>query len=184
MFSIEEYPVPANTMLNKYSMNGSYADCYLTEVPGQIAFSEFIFAFYTTPLFRPERLILKLAVSKPSTDNQARQLADGASEKFAAWHVEARSENEILLCDFRGRTRSWLMTAPINVGDGTRTHLYFGSAVVPIRNSKTGEPSLGFAFQALLGFHQIYSVLLLYSAILRMQHDIRNFYEKRDQFHR
>jgi hypothetical protein len=180
MISIKKCPAPANAMLARYSTNGAYADCYRAEVAERVAFSEFIFVFYTTPLFKLERFILKLLVAKPSTDIQARQLAEGSSNKFAAWHVEARSENEILLCDFRGRTRSWLMTAPINAGNGTRTHLYFGSAVVPIRNSKTGEPSLAFAFQALLGFHQIYSVLLLYSAMLRMQHDIRNFYEKRD----
>ena len=164
MFSIEKLPVPANTMLNEYAMNGAYADCYLTEVPGQIPFPEFIFAFYTTPLFRLERLILKLVVSKPSTNIQARQLADSVSERFAAWHVEDRSENEILMCDFRGRTRSWLMTIPVGTVNGNRTQLYFGSAVVPIRNSKLGKPSLGFAFQALIGFHKIYSRLLLYFA--------------------
>ena len=180
MISIKKCPAPAHAMLNRYSTNGSYVDCYRAEVAERVAFSEFIFAFYTTPLFKLERFILKLLVAKPSTDIQARQLAEGSSNKFAAWHVEARSENEMLLCDFRGRPRSWLMTAHINAGDGTRTHLYFGSAVVPIRSSKTGEPSPGFAFQALLGFHQIYSVLLLYSAMLRMQHNIRNFYEKRD----
>ena len=52
-------------------------------------------------------------------------------EKFAAWHVENRSENEILMCDFRGRTRSWLMVAPVSTVSDARTRLYFGSAVVP-----------------------------------------------------
>jgi len=172
MYSIEKCRVPANTMLDKYSMNGAYADCYLTETPGQVSFSEFIFAFYTTPLFRLERLILKLAVSKPSTDIQARQLADGTTEKFAAWHVEDRSENEILMCDFAGHTRSWLMTIPVSTVSGTRTQLYFGSAVVPKRKPETGESSLGFGFQALLGFHKVYSVLLLYSAKSRIKNQL------------
>lgn len=83
MFSIEKCPVPANTMLDKYTRNGTYTDCYLIEIPGRVFFPKFIFAFYTTPLFQLERLILKL-VSKPSTDIQARQLADGVSDKFAA----------------------------------------------------------------------------------------------------
>ena len=170
MLAIEKCPVPANTMLNTYSIPGAYVDCYTTEVPGQIPFSEFIFAFYTTLLFKLERLILKLTVSRPSTEVQARQLANGDIEKFAAWHVENRSENEILLCDLMGRTRSWLMVIPANTHSAPQTRLYFGSAVVPVQNSKTGTPSLGFGFQALLGFHRIYSVLLLYSAKRRIRH--------------
>ena len=170
MLAIEKCPVPANTMLNIYSISGAYVDCYTTEVPGQVPFSEFIFAFYTTLLFKLERSILKLTVSRPSTDIQARQLADDDIEKFAAWHVENRSENEILLCDLIGRTRSWLMVIPANTHSAPQTRLYFGSAIVPVRNSKTGTPSLGFGFQALLGFHRIYSVLLLYSAKRRIHH--------------
>ena len=168
MFSIEKCAVPTNAMLANYSMDGTYTDCYTTEIPGLITFPEFVFAFYTTLIFKLERLILKWMVSKPSTDAQARQLADGEIEKFAAWHVENKSKNEILMCDFLGRTRSWLMVAPVNTASGARTHLYFGSAVVPIRNSKTGELSLGFGFQALLGFHKIYSVLLLHFAKSRI----------------
>ena len=164
MLAIKKCPVPANTMLRTYAMPGGYVDCYTTEVPGQVPFPEFIFAFYTTLLFKLERLILKLTVSKPSTDIQARQLADSHVQKFAAWHVENRSENEILLCDLIGRTRSWLMATPVYTNGAPQTRLYFGSAVVPVRNSKTGTPALGFAFQTLLGFHRIYSVLLLYSA--------------------
>ena len=102
-------------------------------------------------------------------DHEARQLSDGAGETFAAWHVEDRSENEILMRDFGGRTRSWLMIAPMNTRSSTRTRLYFGSAVVPIRNPKTGNLSLGFNYHALLGFHRVYSVLLLYSAKLRLR---------------
>ena len=169
MFSIEKCAVPADALLAKYSVNGTYTDCYAAEIPGRISFSEFVFAFYTTLLFKLERLILKWTVSKPSTDAQARQLAESDIEKFAAWHVEARSENEILMCDFRGRTRSWLMAAPMSTVSGARTRLYFGSAVVPIR----GAQSLEFGFQALLGFHQIYSVLLLYSAKSRLKRLIK-----------
>jgi len=92
MFSIEKRPVPVNTSLHKYAIEGVYADCFLTEIPGRVSFPDFLFAFYTTPLFRLERLILKLAVSKASTDLEARQVADGASEHFAAWNVEDRNE--------------------------------------------------------------------------------------------
>ena len=167
MFSIEKCSVPPRTLLDNYVANGSYVDCYSTEIPGQVSFPEFIFAFYTTFLFKLERSILTWTVSKPSTDDQARQLSTGASETFAAWHVENRSENEILMCDFQGRTRSWLKVVPV---DDARTRLYFGSAVVHIRNPKTGARSPGSVFQVLLGFHKVYSILLLHSAKSNLNH--------------
>ena len=164
MFHFEKGPIPANALLKRYSTNGNYADCYVTEVPGQISLAEFIFAFYTTFIFKLERFILRWTVDKPSTDANARQLADGGADHFAAWRVEDRTENELLMCDFVGRTRSWLMVEPLNTDSGFRTRLYFGSAVVPIR----GRSSIEFRFRALLGFHKIYSVVLLYSATLRL----------------
>ena len=166
MYSIKKCPVPADTMLGKYSVNGAYTDCYTTKISGSISFPEFIFSFYTTPLFKVERLILKFTVSKPSTDAEARQLADSKIDKFAAWHVEGRNENELLMCDFLERTRSWFKLIPVSQ---TRTQLYFGSAVSSSQNSKTGKLSLGFGFRTLLGFHQIYSMLLLHSARSRIR---------------
>ena len=146
-------------------MPGAYTDSYLTEIPAQVSFSDYVFAFYTTPLFKVERLILTLTVRKPSTDAQARELSNAKRDSFAAWTVEARDENQILMCDFAGSTRSWLMAVPAEHG----TRLYFGSAVVPHGNSKDGKPSLGFIFQALLGFHRVYSILLLASASARLK---------------
>ena len=167
MLSIKKCPIPPNTLLIKYSGNGTYTDCYCTEVVGAVPFPEFIFAFYTTALFKLERWILAWTVARPSTDKQVRELANRVGNTFAAWHVEERRENEILMCDLLGRTRSWLMTAPV---DDSRTRLYFGSAVVPVQNPRTGKVSLGPIYQSLLGFHQIYSALLLYSAKQRIQH--------------
>ena len=180
---VQKRPVPADTILKHFSTNGAYADCYRTEIHGRVSFAEYIFAFYTTPLFKLERYILKLIVAKPSTDIQARQLADGSRNEFAAWHVESRNENELLMCDFRGHTRSWLMVTNINLESDPRTWLYFGSAVVPIRNSKTGKPTLGRGYQALLGFHKVYSVLLLYSSALQIQHRLRSSHGTRDRLH-
>jgi hypothetical protein len=139
---------------------GNYVDCYTTMIPRQISFPEFIFAFYTTPLFKLERVILKVTVSKPATDRDAKNLALGITDTFAAWSVENRSDHEILLCDYQSRTRSWLMLD----GSDPRTRLYFGSAVVP----KKGRTSLEFGFRALLVFHKFYSVMLLHSAALKI----------------
>ena len=168
--SIRKSPIPAGTMLERYAKNGAYADCYRTDLPQSISFPEFIFAFYTTPLFKLERVILKLVVAKPSTDVQAKEIAEGAGLEFAAWKVEGRSENELLMCDFRGHTRSWFMITSRSTDFAPRTRLYFGSAVVPRLNPKTGKKSIGPVYRALLGFHQIYSILLLYSARLSIQH--------------
>jgi hypothetical protein len=184
MLSMNKCPAPANTLLSQYSRNGVYTDCFWTQISERVYLPEFIFTFYTTPLFRLERAVLKWTVAKPSTDTQARRLAEGSINGFAAWYVEDRNEYEILLCDFIGRTRSWLMIVPMNTAHENRTQLYFGSAVVPKRNPKTGKLSLGFGYQALLGFHQIYSVLLLYFAKRHLQHYLRSSYEKQDQFHR
>ena len=53
-------------------------------------------------------------------------------------------------------------------GGPARTRLYFGSAVVPVANAGSGEDSIGFAFRALLGFHKLYSRVLLRSAAARL----------------
>jgi hypothetical protein len=155
--------------LASYLRAGAYADCYATDIDRPVSHAQYVAAFYTTPVFRIERLILRWAVSRPSTDAQAGQLAAGAIDHFAAWHVEKRSENQLLLSDLRGRTRSWLMVAPLETGRGARTRLYFGSAVIPVQSSRTGKSTLGPGFRALLGFHRIYSEVLLYAAKARLR---------------
>lgn len=169
MPSIRKSPLPTGALLEKFNaIAGAYTDCFSAEIPTLVTFTEYVRAFYTTPLFKLERLILKLLVRKPSTDAQARELADGVRNSFAAWTVEDRNENQLLMCDFLRRTRSWLMAVPTENG----TRLYFGSAIVPVQNPKTGKPSLGFLFRALLGFHKIYSRMLLQSARSKLTRQI------------
>jgi hypothetical protein len=168
VFPIKSCSVPDDALLNNYLGEGTYTDCYVTEIHGAVSQTRFVTAFYTTPVFKLERFILKIAVSKPSTDAQAKQLAAGSIDAFAAWNVEARSDNQLLMSDFHRRTRSWLMVVPVAGTNGTCTRLYFGSAVVPVKHSKTGKLALGFVFQALLGFHKLYSVVLLYAARSRL----------------
>lgn len=161
---IEKCPLPANALLGKYARRGCYTDCYTTVVPRTVTHARFVTSFYTTWLFRIERLILKWLVSRPSSDDEARQLAEGHSDTFAAWSVEDRSENQLLLCDLRERTRSWLMVMPIAGAPGAATRLYFGSAVVLARSSDAEQSSPGLLFRALIGFHKLYSVALLRAA--------------------
>lgn len=166
MAAIEACELPAPALLNKYREGGGYADCYATEIARTVSHAEFVEAFYTTPLFKVERLILALLLGSPASDAQARELAQGRLEKFAAWTVEGRAINQLLLCDFQSRTRSWLMVEPGSGGRSTR--LFFGSAVVPQRDKRSGEKTMGGAFSALLGFHKLYSRLLLRSAVSRL----------------
>ncbi len=160
LFPIQTCPLPDNALLGRYSRNGSYTDCFMTEIPVLASHAQYVNAFYTTPLFKLERFILTWTVSKPSTGTQAKQLANGTRDAFAAWTVEARAENQLLMCDFVSRTRPWLMVASSEKG----TRLYFGSAIVP----KTGKSTLEFGVRLLLGFHRLYSVALLYAARLRL----------------
>ncbi len=164
MPNIKSDPMPSVALLGRYRKIGFHTDCYCTEIPARVSFEQFVLAFYSTRLFKLERFILKWTVSRPSTDEDLARLASGDKSEFAAWSVEDRSENQLLLSDFQGRTRSWLMTTIIQTENGDHTRLYFGSAVVPVLNKQTGEQRLGFAYKALLGFHKLYSVALLSAA--------------------
>lgn len=168
MFSIRRCELPREALLGKYRHGGAYADCYVTEVARRVSHAEYVEAFYTTALFKVERLLLSWFVAKPSTDAQACQLAAGTLDSFAAWNVEARSANQLLMSDLRGRTRSWLMVAPAEGSSPEGTRLYFGSAVVPIVRAGSGARSMGLAFRLLLGFHKLYSRALLSAAKSRL----------------
>ena len=158
---VRQNQIPAQSLLGRYEQPGTYADCYTTHLPGLASHAQFVEAFYTSPLFKLERFLLGVLASRPSTDAEARLLALGERSTFAAWRVEARAPNEVLLS--AGRTRSWLMVVPPAKGSGSRTQLLFGSAVVPRRRG-----GLGAGFRALLGFHKLYSRALLFAAWSRL----------------
>jgi hypothetical protein len=157
---IEPCDLPPTALLRSYRDAGAYTDCYTTEIAARVSHAEYVEAFYTTFVFKLERFLLKWLVSKPSTDTEAARLARGEIDAFAAWTVEARAPDQVLMADFMGRTKSWLMVAP---SGETGTRLYFGSAVVPARD-KSGQRTLGFQFNVLLGFHKLYSRVLLGAA--------------------
>ena len=163
------HPLPTNALLAKYANSGAYTDCFATDVARTVSHAGFVEAFYTGRLFKLERLLLRVFLSKPSTDLQAQQLAARELNEFAAWTVEARDDDQLLLCAIDGRTRSWLMVSTTDVPSGTR--LYFGSALLPGRktgNASTGKPTMGFTFKALLSFHNFYSRALLSAAARRL----------------
>lgn len=168
MLSVHACPLPGSALLTRHARDGAFTDCYATELPAAVTQAQYVAAFYTSPVFKLERFILKWALSRPATDAQALQLAQGSTDAFSAWTVEARADDQLLLCDMTGRTRSWLMVEPLPAAQGGGTRLYFGSAVLPVRDRRTGQRTMGLAFRALLGFHKLYSVVLLAAARSRL----------------
>ena len=165
MIEVRACALPSKALLQRYAPPAGYADCFAAELPREVSQAHFVEAFYTSSVFKLERWILRVAASRPSTDTDATRLAQGEASTFAAWRVEAREADQLLMCDFTGRTRSWLMVEGRPGGVGTR--LYFGSGIVPRQDPKTGEQRMGPLFNALLGFHKLYSRVLLRAAASR-----------------
>jgi hypothetical protein len=170
MLGIEVCDLPAGALLSAYCREGTYTDCFVTEIERQVSLQDYVAAFYSTTLFKAERQVLKWAVAKPSTDEQVRALAQAKTEQFAAWQVEDRRDDQILLSDYRGRTRSWLMCQNTSTDAQAGTRLLFGSAVVGAQSDRANGGTLGAVFNLVLPFHQLYARALLVSA---RQHLIR-----------
>lgn len=162
MPGVRAIPLPTQSLLQAHARQGAYTDCYAVRLEAPVTLAAFVAAFYTTPLFRLERALLGLAGHR-SSDAQATALAEGGKERFAAWTVEARAPEQLLVA--AGRTRSWFMTH----ADGGKTLLHFGSAVIPHRGRAGAPPRMGWEFRALLGFHRLYSRLLLGAAARRLR---------------
>jgi hypothetical protein len=153
MPAIGARPLPPDSLLARHARPGDHTDCYACEVPGTVPLAALVEAFYCSRGFLPERLLLYL-IGRGASPADARRLARGESEDFAAWRVEARAPDQVLLQDFQGRTRSWLAVEALDEG-GTR--LCFGSGVM--WRGRGDAP-----FRALLGFHAAYSRVLLRAA--------------------
>lgn len=148
MTLIMERDLPETALLQRYAVDPAcYTDCLTRDEKGQIDIATYVTAFYSTWLFKLERGLLGL-LGKSATDGQARDMAEGHTNTFSAWTVEARTGQQLLMCDMGGATRSWFMVAP----EGDKTRLYFGSAV-----TKTDS----WLFKLLLPFHNMYARALL-----------------------
>ena len=176
MFSIAQDRLADDALLKTYRGGvrperwGRYGDCFSITVDRAVNLAEFVFAFYTSPLFRIERWLLRALVGAPSSDSGARALAGGSAASFAVWYVGERTATQLLMCDRYERTRSWFRVVSL---DGGRTLLQFGSAIAADRAERAeraehveraGGRALGGRFRLLLGFHVFYSQLLLHAA--------------------
>ncbi|MDJ0909785.1 MAG: hypothetical protein QNI99_11370 [Woeseiaceae bacterium] len=160
---VDEAPLPEGALLQEFVDRGEYTDCFVANVAVDVTFSEYVEAFYTTRLFKLERHILRWLASRPSTDEEARQIARNEIPEFAAWTEYRRSDNQLVMMDFRQQTCSWFMLAPQDSG----SLLYFGSAVMRNRETKQGK-DLKWTYRSLLGFHRLYSRALLQAAVRRI----------------
>lgn len=169
MPSVAIAELPPQAFLQTYKQSQSFTDCYMIQVSGNITQAAFVEAFYTSALFKIERTLLHYLAKRPATNQDAARLASGGATHFSAWRVEAQDKEQLLLADFTGRTRSWLMAEAVLDANGSlSTKLYFGSAVIPHHQAGPNAPKMSFAFNALIGFHKLYSRLLLRAAVVRM----------------
>src|SRR5450631_523291 len=172
MRSIEREALPEDALLKSYRGGvrperwGEYGDCFSMTVDRPVSLAEFVFAFYTSPVFRIERLILRVFVGAPSSDAAARALSDGSAASFAVWYVGRRTSTQLLMCDRYERTRSWFRVVPL---DRDRTLLQFGSAVAATSAGRTVARSTSRGSGLLLRFHVLYSQMLLHSAKVRVE---------------
>ncbi len=156
--------IPEAAFLKTYEYKaGCYVDCYYLDVPESVSLPDYVYAFFTSPVFRIERAMLRLFASSQSSDCDVKELATNKGDRLAGWRAMARDDTQMILAVGEGPIRTWFMCGkPEAAFEGTR--LYFGSAVLPTKQSDTGKPEMGRMFRYLLGFHKIYSRVLLRSA--------------------
>ena len=173
--NVVQQPVPPSSLLRTWRDGPDpaawdhFSDCFAVTVDRAVTLAEFVDAFYTTPVFRAERLILR-QFGWPSTDAEVRELADGRRETFAAWKLASRTPTQLLVGDALGRTRSWFCVTPIDPGTAKpRTLLQFGSGIAASIDPRTGERRRSLGFRLLGGFHVLYSKVLLAAAASRLR---------------
>lgn len=170
MFSISQDPVPDDALLRTYQGGAHperwarYGDCFSVSVDRPVLLAEFVAAFYTSAVFRIERLLLRTVATAPCSDAPAMAVANGSATDFAVWRVGERTPNQLLMCDTYERTRSWFGVVPLASG---RTLLRFGSALAAAPRGSAGTRPAG-GFRLLLSFHLVYSQVLLQAARIRV----------------
>ncbi|MEL7396055.1 MAG: hypothetical protein AAFN44_06750 [Pseudomonadota bacterium] len=162
MAKITQIPAPDDSFLHALAcQTGAYADCFeatvACDIPQSDAFQRFVFAFFDSPVFRVERAILRLAGKAPKDRSDPKALALGETDAFAAWRVERRADNEILLVVLNTPIRTWLSLQK----EGSVARLRFGSAILP----QEGKDIPHWAFRVTLPAHVVYSRLLLRAAV-------------------
>ena len=154
MARVAPHELPERSLLATHRGPQCHRDAFCAEVPRTVSLSEYITAFYASMSFTPERKLLSL-IGRGASQGDIAALAEGRVQNFAAWDVEARTDDQLLMRDFQDRTCSWPMVEPISGGTG----LWFGSGV---RRPDRAPVKL------LMPFHRWYSRALLRAAVRRL----------------
>ncbi len=167
MTHVEKTAIPLDSFMSAYKqIDGCSADAFRGYLEFPVTLEALITAFFGSPIFTLERLLLKSIGQANTSRSDITGLAAGTQEKFAAWKVEDRNESEVILKVGSSPIRSWLMARPD--GDG-KTAIYFGSAVLPQTTNRNSKPQVGSSFRFFMGVHNFYSCLLLKSTIKNLQ---------------
>jgi len=62
---------------------GGYGDCFSVSIDRVVALADFVTAFYTSPLFRVERFLLRLILGVRSSDADAHALGIGSAKSLS-----------------------------------------------------------------------------------------------------
>ncbi|MBL4768250.1 MAG: hypothetical protein JKY94_11125 [Rhodobacteraceae bacterium] len=155
---------PDSALINTYAnIPGGHTDCFYVDVSNKVTLTEFILVFFNTPVFRLERLLLSISPSGRSTRQDIADLASGSGKTMAIWKVESRTDTQLIMSVGNGPIRTWLMVDSDSRESGT-SRLYFGTAVLPTKTARDGQPNQSKVFHMLAGFHEYYSRLLLWMA--------------------
>lgn len=156
--------IPSGTMLKAYqAQEGCYTDCYAVDVAGAPDIERFIRIFFDTSIFRLERRILALSGLEATHADDVDALARGHRSRFAAWRLEGKTADELMLRFERPSGRTWLHVADVPDQSG-QARLFFGSALLPGARDNDKRPTIGWSLHAFLPFHRLYARMLLRAA--------------------
>lgn len=136
------------------------ADCFRLDVPGHVPIERFAHAFFTSWLFKLERLVLPVA----TTDDLAKDFAYSRVNEFAIWTAKERTDSELLAVWAEQHSpasgATWMRVVHGKDDEGKpKTCLEFGSAIAP------GDMPYQKAVMAVaVPLHLAYSGLLLGAA--------------------
>lgn len=163
MIRVEERDSPKDSLLHQYTEKpGCHADAFMAEINFTPSLKDYITAMFGSPVFRIERVLLAVAAATPTFKKDLTAFALAEKDSFALWKTMERSDQELLMEVEKGRVRTWLMVEPT---EGETSKLWFGSAIVPKTTPSREVGDIGFTFKALMGFHKLYSRILLLAAI-------------------
>ena len=135
-----------------------FADSFAVPCSGAPTLAQLLTAFYGSWVFWPERVLMGVLWRGSTSKAALEALAGGFGDRFGAWRVVQRSENEILLRDKRGATASWMAVVAGQV--------MFGS-VLYTQDRDTVKKSV--LWRALTAFHTLFSRMLLAAAARRLE---------------